>query len=92
MADREVDQIPQKVDLLVKRMDKSEGNTASTLELMQAELRGMSSADALRLLKGVDQKENKSAGDNLEIVDTRDGKVVILSGKGGEALIGMFKK
>jgi len=92
MADREVDQIPQKVDLLVKRMDKSEGDTASTLELMQAELRGMSSADALRLLKGVDQKENKSAGDNLEIVDTRDGKVVILSGKGGEALIGMFKK
>lgn len=92
MAGKEVDPISAKADNVVKRMDRPEGDTLKSLETMQAELRGMSPADSLRLLKAIDQKENKSAGDNLEIVDTRDGKVVILSGKGGEALVGTFKK
>ncbi|MBK9622150.1 MAG: hypothetical protein IPO31_23450 [Candidatus Obscuribacter sp.] len=58
---------------------------------MQGELQSMSPSDASRLFKTIDQKDNKKLGDNLEIVDTRDEKVIILTGKNGEALVGSMK-
>lgn len=90
MAGREVDPISAKADNIVGLLDK--GDSLKALQAMQGELQSMSPSDASRLFKTIDQKDNKKLGDNLEIVDTRDEKVIILTGKNGEALVGSMKK
>ena len=90
MAGKEVDPISAKADNIVGLLDK--GDSLKALQAMQGELQSMSPSDASRLFKTIDQKDNKKLGDNLEIVDTRDEKVIILTGKNCEALVGSMKK
>lgn len=89
MAGKEVDPISAKADNIVGMLDK--GDSLKALQAMQDELQCMTPASANRLFKAIDQKDNKKLGDNLEIVDTRHDKVIILTGKNGEALVGSMK-
>lgn len=92
MAGREVDPISAKADNIFPLIVRPEDNKVVIESAMQDQLRSLSPTEFSRLIKAIDKIDNKSAGDKLEIVDTRDGTVVILTGKGGEALIGTFKK
>lgn len=92
MAGREVDPISAKADNVFQLKVRPEDKKVEIDSALQDQLRSLQPTEVSRLLKALDKIENKSTGDNLEIVETRDGKVVILTGKDGEALVGTFKK
>ncbi len=89
MAGKEHDAIDKKADNIAAQLDRGEGVQA--VQSMRNELQSMSPSDFSRLIKSIDQKDNKKMGDNIEIVDTRDEKLIIMTGSKGEALVGKMK-